>query len=114
MHLTPTLSNGKPSSSISKIGWDGEVLAIQFQKGTIYAYKGVPIDVYLRFCGAPSKGEFFTFNIKSAGYEYVRCSSEAELAEVIEDHLPTQIGQGLLASLRDFKWMSLSPETAFF
>lgn len=56
MLLVPVLS-----SHLRAMGYDettGE-LQIQFWNGTIYAYYGVPMDIYQAFAMSPSLGTFF-------------------------------------------------------
>lgn len=54
------------SSNIASIGYSegDQILEVEFLKGGVYQYTGVPRHVYESFMGAGSKGEFFAANIK--------------------------------------------------
>jgi hypothetical protein len=54
MNRTPVAS-----SSIKSIGYESEVLEVEFQSGTLYQYSSVPQGMFERFVAAPSKGRFF-------------------------------------------------------
>jgi hypothetical protein len=58
------------SSNIEAIGWEDEVLNIQFKKGGLYSYTGVPELVWLAFLGADSKGKFFHGRIRPKQHDY--------------------------------------------
>ncbi len=57
------------SSDIYSVGYENGTLYICFNKGGIYAYYGVPQNVYLGLMQASSKGRFFHQNIKK-NYKY--------------------------------------------
>lgn len=65
MELTPV-----ESSNISAVGWEDEVLEIEFNKGGKYRYYGVPEEIYKAMMAAPSKGKFFHSRIRPKQYEY--------------------------------------------
>lgn len=49
------------SGSIVEIGYDVDHLALYVRfrlENALYRYEGVPVDVWERFCAAPSKGAF--------------------------------------------------------
>jgi hypothetical protein len=71
MEMTPV-----NSSNIGSIGYDPETatLRIQFVKGGIYDYQGVPQDVYEGLLSSGSKGNFVNEFIKKAGYPCIRLS----------------------------------------
>lgn len=56
------------SSNIASIGYseDEQILEVEFLKGGVYQYTGVPRYVYESLMGAGSKGEFFAANIKNS------------------------------------------------
>ena len=60
------------SSNLSEIGYDIEtqILEIQFKKGAVYQYEGVPLDVYSEFLESESIGKAFSQLIKGGGYKY--------------------------------------------
>jgi len=60
------------STDLSTVGYEAETstLEIEFRKGGIYQYFGVPQEVYEGLMSAGSKGQFFNQNIKKAGYPY--------------------------------------------
>jgi hypothetical protein len=55
------------SSQLSAVGYDPDkrVLEIEFIKGAVYQYRGVPEKRYTELMDAPSKGSYFNQNIKS-------------------------------------------------
>lgn len=55
------------STDILSVGYDPdkEVLEIEFIRGAVYQYFGVPIGVYEGIMAADSKGKFFHANIKN-------------------------------------------------
>ncbi len=59
------------SSVISWIDYNAPAceLHVTFASGRTYVYSGVPLEVYLQFCRAASKGEFFNTLIKDR-YQY--------------------------------------------
>lgn len=54
------------SSQVKAVGYDpaASELFIEFTRGAVYVYRGVPRDVYDRFLAAESKGRFFSQEIK--------------------------------------------------
>ena len=60
------------SSNLAEIGYDEEtqILEIQFKKGAVYQYEGVPVEVYGEFLEAESIGKAFSQLIKGGGYKY--------------------------------------------
>lgn len=54
------------SSNIAMVGYDSETLEmhIQFRSGHVYAYYGVPEDVYHNLINASSVGSFFHYNVR--------------------------------------------------
>lgn len=64
------------SSNVGSIGYDPDsaTLRIEYSKGGIYEYQGVPIDVYEGLMGAASKGDYVNQVIKRGGYPFSRLS----------------------------------------
>lgn len=54
------------SSNIRSVGYDGgtQTLEIEFVESGVYQYLNVPKTMHERFMAAPSKGRFFSANIK--------------------------------------------------
>ena len=61
------------STSIERVGYDEEAreLYVQFQRGRMYVYFGVPPEAYAALLEAPSKGRYLNFEIKPY-HEYRR------------------------------------------
>lgn len=59
------------SSNLKSVGWEDDTLEVEFAKGRIYQYTGVPASMYLALMQAESKGKFFAENIRDA-YSYQR------------------------------------------
>jgi hypothetical protein len=62
MELTPVVS-----SNIAAVGYDNiqNILHVQFKgKDTVYAYQGVPVEVYESMMASESIGSFYARNIK--------------------------------------------------
>lgn len=59
------------SSNVQSIGYESGVLEIQFHNGGIYQYFDVPAQIHQALMSAPSKGQFFTQNIRGT-YRYAR------------------------------------------
>jgi hypothetical protein len=57
---------GMPSSVIADIDYDPERkwLTVTFVGGRVYRYDGVPPEVCAALEAAPSRGEYFNFNIR--------------------------------------------------
>jgi hypothetical protein len=62
------------SSMIKSIGYDPleEVLEVEFNRGGVYQYLGVPEDVYTTVAESDSVGKSFSSLVKSKGYKYHR------------------------------------------
>jgi hypothetical protein len=62
------------SSDLASVGYDLEsaTLEVEFLKGAVYQYYGVPESVYNGLMNAPSKGRFLDQFVKKAGYSYSR------------------------------------------
>jgi len=58
------------STNLASVGYEPatSTLEVEFVKGSIYQYFGVPSDVHEGLMAAGSKGSFFHHNIKNAGY----------------------------------------------
>lgn len=52
------------SSNIASIGWDNEVLEIEFKRGGVYQYKHVTTEIHQAMMMSESKGKFFDQYIK--------------------------------------------------
>lgn len=63
------------SSNIAQIGYDAptSTLEVHFNKGGVYRYYGVTVDVVLDFLMAPSKGQFLNASIVGA-YNFEKVS----------------------------------------
>ena len=72
------------SSSMKSVGYEAGTLEIEFAKGVVYQYPGVPEKVYKELRDAASPGSFFHQNIKQQ-YPGTRLEAvalaEAALAE---------------------------------
>ncbi len=53
------------STNLSAVGYDGEILRIQFRSGGLYEYYGVPSFTYTGLMNAASKGRYFVSFIKN-------------------------------------------------
>ena len=62
------------SRNLASVGYDSTnmILEIEFLKGGIYQYSGVPSNVYDGLMSAGSKGTYHDQNIKKGGYPYNR------------------------------------------
>jgi hypothetical protein len=58
------------SSNIKTIGWENNILEVEFTGGGIYQYEGVPENVCNALLKADSIGSSFHTLIKKAGYPY--------------------------------------------
>lgn len=60
------------STDLSAVGYDYDacILRIEFLKGGIYDYHGVPQEVYEGLMNASSKGQFFNQVIRKGGYSF--------------------------------------------
>ncbi|GAB1542784.1 hypothetical protein NUACC21_54580 [Scytonema sp. NUACC21] len=54
------------SACLRSVGYDtaNQILEIEFQKGEVYQYQGVPVTVYAALMNASSHGKYFNANIK--------------------------------------------------
>jgi hypothetical protein len=61
------------SSNIASIGYDQkmQILEVEFLKGGVYQYFGVPQAAWEEFMGAESKGKYFIAQIRGS-YRYSR------------------------------------------
>ena len=59
------------SSNISAIGYEGTTLYVAFNSGGLYAYSGVPLDIYNGLMSASSHGSYLARYIKGV-YPYKR------------------------------------------
>ncbi len=59
------------SSNIVSVGWNNGTLEIEFIKGKLYQYMGVPKEVYTNMLRAESVGKYFHANIRSK-YSYIQ------------------------------------------
>jgi len=62
------------SEALRSVGYDPDrrILEIEFAGGTVYRYLGVPPSVHAELMTADSKGEYYSANIRMAGFEYER------------------------------------------
>ena len=62
------------SSNLVSVGYEPSnlTLEIEFHKGSIYQYFGVPQNIHEGLMSAGSKGSYFDKNIKKVGYSYTR------------------------------------------
>jgi hypothetical protein len=56
---------GIMSSNIKAVGYEGDVLEVEFSTGSVYRYKGVPRPVYEGLMASESKGKYFHANIRA-------------------------------------------------
>jgi KTSC domain len=61
------------SSTIAAIGYDPDsgVLEVEFTKGAVYSYSGVPLGEYEGLMSADSKGKYLNANVKGR-YPYAK------------------------------------------
>ena len=61
------------SSAIKSVGYDAttQTLEVEFIKGSVYQYRGVPISLYTEFMSAPSMGKFH-YNHIMRKFHYIR------------------------------------------
>jgi hypothetical protein len=62
------------STELASVGYEEatSILEVEFQKGGIYQYFGVPMQVHEQLMAAPSKGAYFNHVVKKGGYPYAR------------------------------------------
>ena len=60
--------NTVASSNVAAIGYDSptQTLEVQFVKGSVYQYYGVPKDLYEQIMREPSKGRFLNTYIRDS------------------------------------------------
>ena len=66
-----------PSSSIKSWGWRDGTLVVEFMNGALYAYTGVPEDIWLGIRIAPSAGKAHYDQIRCGGYSCEQLRSPA-------------------------------------
>lgn len=59
------------SSRISSVGWENNILEIQFKDGAVYQYYGVTNSEYLAFMNAPSLGHELSILDKFHSYKRI-------------------------------------------
>lgn len=59
------------SSRISSIGWDNNILEVEFKNGSLYQYFNVTRIEYLNFINSPSLGKALSFIDKTHPYHRV-------------------------------------------
>ena len=54
------------SSSIASVGYNArqQILDVQFHSGAVYRYRSVPKEVHAQFLKAPSKGRYFSAQVR--------------------------------------------------
>jgi hypothetical protein len=64
------------SRQLASIGYDPAIctLEVEFRKGGVYQYAGVPAETYQRLIAAESIGSFFNIVIREGGFAFVRVS----------------------------------------
>ena len=65
------------SSNVSKLGWEGGDLFVQFKRGHVYRYKEVPMHVFNDAVEAPSVGKFLIANVFNS-YPYAQIEGGVE------------------------------------
>lgn len=58
------------SSNIKSIGYEDEVLEVEFLNGSIYQYYNVPQNLFEGIMNADSHGKYLNEHIKKAHYRY--------------------------------------------
>lgn len=53
------------SSNVHSVGYEHGVLEVEFKNHTVYRFRGVPAATHEEFMKAPSKGSYFSKNIKN-------------------------------------------------
>lgn len=59
------------SSRISSVGWDNNVLEVEFKNGAVYQYYDVTHSEYLNFINSSSLGKAISFIDKTHSYRRV-------------------------------------------
>ena len=62
------------SSALARVGYDRDVLEVEFVNGSVYQYVGVPVWFYEALMTAQSRGRFFNEHIRNR-YQYIRLPS---------------------------------------
>lgn len=58
------------SSNVKALGWEKDVLEVEFVKGGKYRYNGVPEEIYTLLLNAESVGKAFHRYIRPKQHEY--------------------------------------------
>ena len=58
------------SSNISAVGWEEEVMEVEFVKGGKYRYSGVPEEIFKLLLNADSVGKAFHKHIRPKQHTY--------------------------------------------
>lgn len=58
------------SSNVKALGWEDEVLEVEFLKGSVYRYTGVPEEIFKLLLNADSVGKAFHKYIRPKQHEY--------------------------------------------
>ena len=66
MNRTPVTS-----SHLASVGWDANVLEVEFHGGSVYQYERVPQSVFADLMGASSRGQYLAQHVKDV-YPYRR------------------------------------------
>ncbi len=59
------------SSNISSVGYEADTLYVEFNSGALYAYSGVPVNVFQSLMNASSPGGYLAAHVKNV-YPYAR------------------------------------------
>ena len=62
--------NQVQSSNVKAVGWEDEILEVEFIKGGKYRYNGVPEEIYKLLLNADSVGKAFHRYIRPKQNEY--------------------------------------------
>jgi hypothetical protein len=64
------------SRQLSSIGYDAATatLEVEFRKGGVYQYHGVPAEIYRQLIHAQSIGTYFNTFVREGGFTYARVS----------------------------------------
>lgn len=57
-------SQALPSSTISNVAYQNNMLTIEFKTGSRYRYSNVPMKQYLEICSSKTPGKYYIDNIK--------------------------------------------------
>jgi hypothetical protein len=64
------------SSNIRSLGWENGTLEVEFSRGDVYHYEGVPRQAFEEVVGAVSVGRAFHQKVERAGFPYRREGEE--------------------------------------